>query len=54
MLQSLATAVDITFKDSVDNIEMAGDFILSHRQDTLTLIFAGAAWMELCRSNNNV
>ena len=52
VLQSLATDVDITLKDSVDNMEMFGDSILSHRQDTIMFIYAGGGWMELSRSNN--
>ena len=54
VLQAYDSNVTITLDDGADNIQLAGDFAMDHRQDTITLIFAGGGWIELSRSNNNV
>ena len=43
---------DVTFKDATGNITLSGDRQLNHYQDTLTLIYDGAGWRELCFSDN--
>jgi hypothetical protein len=39
--------------DSVGNIQCAGDFTMNSPSDTIVLLYDGAVWMELCRSNNS-
>jgi hypothetical protein len=43
---------DITFRDGVGNLQLAGDFAMTHSHDMLTLISWGTNWFELSRSNN--
>jgi hypothetical protein len=47
-------ARNVTFKDSVDNLHLAGDFVMSDPKDTITLIYSSAFgwWQEVSRSNN--
>jgi len=54
VLQAENTARDVVVKDSVGNIQCAGDFTMDNTQDTITLMYSGAltAWVELARSNN--
>lgn len=42
----------VIIDDNVGNIRAAGDFTLSHEQDKVVLICAGAEWHEIARSNN--
>ena len=48
------TARDVVCKDGTGNLKLAGDFTLNNTEDTITLIYSGAAsaWKELCRSDN--
>jgi len=54
VLQAENTARDVVVKDSVGNIQCAGDFTMDNTQDTITLLYSAAltAWIELSRSNN--
>jgi hypothetical protein len=54
VLQAENTARDVVVKDSVGNIQCAGDFTMDNTQDTITLLYSGAltTWVELSRSNN--
>ena len=50
--KSSASGQDTTFKDATGNIRLQGDRQLNHVQDTLTLIYDGNGWSELCFSDN--
>ncbi len=50
--KSASSGRDVTFKDATGNITLSGDRQLNHYQDTLTLIYDGAGWRELCFSDN--
>lgn len=53
ILCSTAAARDITVKDGVDNISLAGDFVLDNPKDTLMLIYRSTTlWTEISRSTN--
>ena len=56
ILRSSVNSRDITLKDGTGNLYLAGDFTLSHTQDTITLRFdAGlSGWIETSRSDNTV
>jgi hypothetical protein len=55
-LQSASSARDVTLKDQASggNLRLAGDFVLSHTDDTIELIYNGniSAWCEVSRSDN--
>ena len=51
-LVSANSARDTTLKDGTGNLALAGDFTLSSTSDTITLIYDGANWLEVSRSNN--
>lgn len=42
----------VVVKDATGNLRTAGDFSLDTGGDTMELIFQGAVWLELTRSNN--
>jgi hypothetical protein len=44
----------VTVKDSVDNIECAGDFVMDHVNDRMVLMYstADSGWVEISRSSN--
>jgi hypothetical protein len=46
------SAQDITFKNNVDNLRLAGDFTLDTSLKTITLVKRGSIWYETCRSSN--
>lgn len=53
VLQTVVHTRDVTFKDGTGNLQLAGDFIATTPQDTLTLIRSSVStWSELSRSNN--
>jgi hypothetical protein len=45
----------ITVKDGTGNLQLAGDFAMDNRHDTIQLIYDATltAWLELSRSNNS-
>jgi hypothetical protein len=43
---------DVVAKDGTGNLKLAGDFTMNNAEDTLTLIYNGTNWLELCRSDN--
>jgi hypothetical protein len=45
---------DVVLKDGVGNLRLAGDFTLTHSEDTITLMFVGTTWREISRSDNTV
>jgi len=54
IIQAEDGARTVTAKDATGNLQLAGDFALDNRQDTLQLIYSGAnaAWCEISRSSN--
>jgi hypothetical protein len=42
----------VVVKDGTGNIQCAGDCSLDNAQDTISLIFDGASWVEVSRSNS--
>lgn len=52
IIRSNASGRDVTAKDGTGNLVLAGDFILSNTEDTLTLRYSGSAWVEISRSDN--
>lgn len=45
-------ARDIVLKDGTGNLHLAGDFTLTHADDTIELLSRGGQWYELGRSDN--
>ena len=45
-------AATLTVKDSTGNIRLAGDMILDHIDDTVTVYYHNSTWREIARSNN--
>lgn len=53
VLRTSSVSRDVTVKDTVGNIRLAGDCLLDTTSDTITLQFdQSLGWVELCRSNN--
>jgi len=52
--RAINAARDVVFKDATGNMRLAGDFTLTHTDDTITLLYSGAVWLEVCRSDNTV
>lgn len=52
IFRSQSSTRDITFKDAIGNMRLAGDFILDNTNDRITLIRTGTGWDEISRSNN--
>jgi hypothetical protein len=52
ILQQVAAARDVTLKDGVDNLRLAGDFTINTLNSTITLVKSGSNWLELSRSSN--
>ena len=54
ILRAHALANDITLKDGTGNLSIAGDCVLDHRRDTITLLYDDtlSEWLELSRSEN--
>lgn len=46
------SARTVVAKDGTGNLALAGDFTMDNAQDTLTMIYDGASWLELSRSDN--
>jgi hypothetical protein len=52
VVRTTSSARDVTLKDGVGNLRLAGDFTLTHTDDTIALTFVGGIWYELSRSDN--
>ena len=52
VLRAESESVTITAKDGTGNMKLAGDFAMTSKDDTLTLMFDGTSWLELDRSDN--
>ena len=56
VIMAANASTDVVLKDGTGNLRIAGDFTLSHTDDTIELIYDSAvsAWKELGRSDNSV
>ena len=54
ILRTAVNGRDVTLKDGTGNLYLAGDFTLSHTEDTITLRFDALlnGWVEVSRSDN--
>lgn len=52
VLMAANDAKTISCRDNTGNLRLAGNFNLDSAVDTITLMYDGAVWVELCRSNN--
>lgn len=52
VIHAANSARDVVAKDGTGNLKLAGDCTLDNVEDTLTLIYDGANWLELARSGN--
>lgn len=52
VLTAASDARTIVLKDGTGNLALAGDFSLTHTEDTIELIAVGNNWFELSRSDN--
>jgi hypothetical protein len=52
LLQAFDDTKTIKLLDGTGNLELAGAFSLDSVKDTILLIWNGATWVEICRSNN--
>jgi hypothetical protein len=54
ILRTVSNGRDVTLKDGTGNLYLAGDFTLSHTNDTITLRFDALinGWVEVSRSDN--
>jgi len=52
VIRGAATSGTISVRDNTVNLRLAGNFSLSDATDTMVMLFDGANWIELCRSNN--
>ncbi len=50
--RAASSAGDPIIDDNAGNIQSAGNFTLNNERDKIVLIFDGAFWCELSRSNN--
>lgn len=53
ILKAASSSRTVVVKDSTGNLRLAGDFNLDNGQDSIGLIFDGATWNELFRSDNS-
>lgn len=53
-LTAASSTRTVVCKDGTGNMRLAGDFSLTHADDTITLIYNGVNWLELSRSDNSV
>jgi hypothetical protein len=54
-LTAADSAKTVVCKNGTGNLQLAGDFSLTNREDTITLIWRGASvggWFEVSRSDN--
>lgn len=52
VLRAAVGSRTVVLKDNTDNLRIAGDFSLDNPQDSITIMFEGANWIELSRSDN--
>ena len=44
---------DVVLKDGTGNLRLAGDYTLTHADDSIELVFRNNVWVEISRSDNN-
>ena len=54
ILSAANSTQDVVLKDMTGNLRLAADFTLTNAQDRISLMWDGAAWCELSRSDNTV
>jgi hypothetical protein len=52
VLFAASSGRDVVVKDATGNLRLAGDFTMTHGDDTIELISRGGVWYELGRSDN--
>lgn len=52
VLMAANDAKTISLRDNTVNLRLAGNCNLDTAVDTITLLYDGTVWVELCRSNN--
>lgn len=52
VLKAANSGRDVVLKDTTGNLRLAEDFTLTHAQDRIMLMYDGANWCELSRSDN--
>ncbi len=52
VIRQAANARDVTLKDGTGNLALNGDCIFTTASQTITLIYDGSQWLEMCRSLN--
>jgi hypothetical protein len=52
VFRAASSSRDVVFKDATGNMRLAGDFTLTHSDDTIVLMYIGTVWYELSRSDN--
>ncbi len=52
IITATSSSRTIVIKDATGNIQLNGDFSLTHTQDTAGFIYNGTNWLEIMRSNN--
>jgi hypothetical protein len=53
IVRAASSSRTVVAKDGTDNLRLNGDMTLDNGNDTLTLIWTGANWLELARSGND-
>jgi hypothetical protein len=53
IIRTVTGGRDVTLKDEVDNLSLAGDFTLTRIEDTIVLFKGGTNWLEISRSDNS-
>ena len=54
LVRAASYTKDVVLKDGTGNMKLAGDFTLNSAEDTITLMYSGTTWYEMCRSDNGV
>jgi hypothetical protein len=52
VFRAASSARTVVFKDGTGNLQLNGDFSLTHIDDAIALLFTGATWIEVARSDN--
>jgi hypothetical protein len=52
VLMAANDAKTISCRDNTGNLRLAGNCNLDSAVDTITMMYDGTVWVELCRSNN--
>ncbi|KKK50478.1 hypothetical protein LCGC14_3124650, partial [marine sediment metagenome] len=53
IVKAASSVATVVMKDGTGNLILAGDFSLTHTSDRMLLVFDGANWVELSRSDND-